>query len=158
MTGRIVAPVIPPSGERPVRGQGTARPVRCLPLAAAPAGPAAFPGDVMYGLGRVDSSGRVGDRSVVAALGWRHGDRLTLTASAGVVIARRDPAGMVIMPARPYLAIPASLRRRCGLRPGEPVLVAVFRAGDMLAAYSLAALDQALRPHLPFPGASAGQP
>jgi len=45
----------------------------------------------------------------IAALGWRQGDRLTLTAAAGVVVARRDPGGPVTMAARPYVAIPAPL-------------------------------------------------
>jgi len=38
--------------------------------------------------------GRVADRAVTSVLGWRAGDRLTLTAAAGVVTARRDPDGM----------------------------------------------------------------
>ena len=106
----------------------------------------------MYGLGRMDESGRVADRAMTGALGWQPGDRLTLTAAAGVVTARRDPGGMVTMPAKPYLVIPAELRRRCGLRPGDRVLLAVFPARDALAAYSFAVVDQALRAHAPVPG------
>jgi hypothetical protein len=68
-------------------------------MAAAPEVPA-VPDDVVYGTGRMDESGRVGDRAMIGALGWRRGDRLALTAAAGVVIARRDAAGMVIMPAK----------------------------------------------------------
>jgi hypothetical protein len=113
---------------------------------------------VAWGLGRVDASGRVGDRTVTGALGWRGGERLTLTAAAGVVIARRDPAGMVTMPARPYLAIPAALRRRCGLRPGDPVLLAAWRGEDMLAAYPLALVDQAIRAHAGDPCGDGGRP
>jgi hypothetical protein len=64
----------------------------------------------VYRFGRMDESGRVADRAMTALLGWRAGDRLTLTAAAGVVIARRDPAGMVALPAKPYLVIPAPLR------------------------------------------------
>jgi hypothetical protein len=75
---------------------------------------------VVYGIGRIDSSGRVADRAVISALGWRGGDRLTLTAGAGVVVARRDPGGLVTVPARPYIVIPAALRRRCGLRARPP--------------------------------------
>ena len=75
-----------------------------------------------------------------------------MTAAAGVVIARRDPGGLVTMQAKPYLVIPAALRRRCGLRPGDRVLLAVFPARDALAAYSLAVVDQALRAHAPVPG------
>ena len=80
-----------------------------MPLASPPGRP-----DVVYGFGRIDASGRVADRATITALGWRGGDRLTLTADAGVMIARRDPAGMVTVPARPYIVIPAALRRRCG--------------------------------------------
>jgi hypothetical protein len=57
-----------------------------MPLASPPGRP-----DVVYGFGRIDASGRVADRVTIAALGWRGGDRLTVTADAGVMIARRDP-------------------------------------------------------------------
>ena len=124
---------------------------RRLPVAAAPEVPA-VPEDVLYGFGRMDESGRVADRAMTSALGWQPGDRLTLTAAAGVVIARRDPGGMVTLPAKPYLVIPAALRRRCGLRPGDRVLLAVFPDRDALAAYSFAVVDQALRAHAPVPG------
>jgi hypothetical protein len=45
-----------------------------MPLASAPGRP-----DLVYGFGRIDASGRVADRVTIAALGWRGGDRLTLT-------------------------------------------------------------------------------
>ena len=99
----------------------------------------------------MDESGRVADRAMTSMLGWQRGDRLTLTAAAGVVMARRDSGRMVTMPAKPYLVIPAALRRRCGLRPGDRVLLAVFPARDALPAYSFAVVDQALRAHAPLP-------
>jgi hypothetical protein len=68
-----------------------------------------------------------------------------------VVFARRDPAGMVTMPAKPYLVIPAALRRRCGLRPGDHVLLAASPGTDTLAAYWFAVVDQALRAHALVP-------
>jgi hypothetical protein len=55
-----------------------------MPLASPPGRP-----DVVYGFGRIDASGRVADRVTIAALGWRGGDRLIVTADAGVMIARR---------------------------------------------------------------------
>jgi hypothetical protein len=36
-----------------------------------------------------------------------------------VVIARRDPGGMVTLPASGYITIPAALRRRRACRPPE---------------------------------------
>jgi hypothetical protein len=118
----------------------------------------AVPDDVVYGSGRVDEPGWVADRAVTSALGWQQGDRLTLTAAAGVVIARRDPGGMVTMPSKPCLVIPATLRRRCGLRPGDRVLLAVFPDRDAVAAYSFAVVDQALRAHSPVPGGEGRRP
>jgi hypothetical protein len=67
-----------------------------VPLARPVAAPPA-PEGVVYGIGRIDSSGRVADREGTAALGWHGGDRLTLTADAGVVTARRDPGGTVTL-------------------------------------------------------------
>jgi bifunctional DNA-binding transcriptional regulator/antitoxin component of YhaV-PrlF toxin-antitoxin module len=126
-------------------------------MAVAPEVPA-VPGEVVYGTGRIDESGRVGDRAMTAMLGWQPGDRLTFTAAAGVVIARRDPAGMITMPARPYLVIPAALRRRCGLRAGDHVLLAASPGEDTLTAYSFAVVDQALRAHAPVPGGEGRRP
>ena len=123
MTAPLIAPLIPPRARPGAREHGRPGTARRLPMAAAPEVPA-VPGDVVYGTGRIDESGRVGDRAMTGVLGWRRGDRLTFTAAAGVVIARRDPAGMVTMPAKPYLVIPAALRRRCGLRAGDHVLLA----------------------------------
>ena len=108
--------------------------------------------EVVYGFGRIDASGRVADRETIAALGWHGGDRLTLTGEAGVMVARPDPGGMVTVPARPYVVIPAALRSRCGLRAGDHVLLAASPGEDKLTAYSFAVVDQAMRAHAAVPG------
>ena len=157
MTAQPLAPVIPssavPSGRQVARAAGR----RPLPLARPVPEPPA-PEDVVYGIGRIDSSGRIADRTVTTALGWRGGDRLTLTADAGVVTARRDPGGMVTLPARAYITIPAALRRRCGLNRGDRVLLAAVLHEDTLAAYSLAVVDQAIRAHGALPHAQGEKP
>jgi hypothetical protein len=48
------------------------------------------------------------------------------------VLARRDPGGPISMSARPYVAIPAALRHRCGLEPGDRILLAAFPGQDAL--------------------------
>jgi hypothetical protein len=117
------------------------------------------PDDVVYGIGRIDASGRIADRTVISALGWRGGDRLTLTADAGVITARRDPGGMVTLSGRAYIAVPARLRRRCGLRPGDRVLLAAVPGDGTLTAYCLAVVDQAIRAaYGSFPHAQGVQP
>ncbi len=104
MTSQPIAPLIPSTGRPGHHRQGGLRAAAPLPLASPPGRP-----DVVYGFGRIDASGRVADRAIISALGWRGGDRLTLTAGAGVMVARRDPGGMVTMPARPYIVIPGGV-------------------------------------------------
>jgi bifunctional DNA-binding transcriptional regulator/antitoxin component of YhaV-PrlF toxin-antitoxin module len=150
VTSQLIAPVIP----SPSRLAGPPRvgpsAVRPLPMAG-PAAALSVPADVVYGTGRIDASGRVADQAVSCALGWREGDRLTPTAAPGIVTGRRDPGGMVAVPARGCLAIPAVLRRRCGLRAGDRVLLAAVPGQDMLAAFSFAVVDRAIRAHGTFP-------
>jgi bifunctional DNA-binding transcriptional regulator/antitoxin component of YhaV-PrlF toxin-antitoxin module len=157
MTGQPILPVIPSPG-RPA-GTPRVRPgaVRPLPMAG-PGAALSVPLDVVYGTGRIDASGRVTDQAIARALGWREGDRLTLTAEPGVVVARLDPRGMVTVPARACLAIPAAARRRCGLRAGDRVLLAAVPGQDILAAYSFAVVDRALRAHGVFPHATGEKP
>jgi hypothetical protein len=111
VTAPLIAPVIPPAVRLAARGRRAPGAGRRLPVAAVPVPPTA-PQDVLYGFGRIDAAGRVADRAIITALGWRCGDLLTLTAEAGVVTARRDLAGMAAMTAKPYIVIPAALRRR----------------------------------------------
>ncbi len=157
MTSALIAPVIPPRAVAGSRPRGRPGIAGTLPLAVAPPEQApALAADVVYGLGLIDASGRVADRTVTCALGWSGGDRLTLTASAGVVTARRDPHGLAVLPPRHRIVIPATLRHRCGLLPGDPVLLAARPAEDTLTAYSLAVVNQALATCIPFPAREGG--
>ena len=75
MTGTLITPVIPSpaaAAGRPARAPAAAR---TLPLAVPPAlsRPPALGRDVVYGLARVDRSGRMAHRTVTSALGWRGG-------------------------------------------------------------------------------------
>ena len=66
--------------------------VHPLPMAG-PAASLSVPEDVVYGTGRIDASGRVADQAVGCALGWRKGDRLTVTTSTGAAPLPRSRAG-----------------------------------------------------------------
>jgi len=63
-----------------------------------------------------------------------------------------SPAAAAGRPAR----APAALRHRCGLLPGDPVLLTAVLAEDTLTAYSLAVVDQALAALIPFPAREGG--
>ena len=155
MTAQPLAPVIPSSAVPASRRRAVSAGGRPLPLA----GPVrSVPEDVVYGFGRIDSSGRICERAIITALCWAGGDRLTFTADAGVVTARRDPGGMVTLPASGYITIPAALRHRCGLEPGDQVLLAALPGEDALAAYCLAVVDQAIRAHGALPHPQGGKP
>ena len=91
MTAEPIAPVIPSPGRVAGTPRVTPAAARPLPMAGPPAA-LSVPAGVVYGTGRIDASGRVTDQAISCALGWREGDRLTLTASPGVVTARRDRA------------------------------------------------------------------
>ena len=155
MTAQHIAPVIPSSAVPASRGRARSAAGRPLPLARPVR---SVPQDVVYGLARIDASGRICERAVITALGWADGDRLTLTAEAGVVTARRDPGGMVTLPASAYITIPAALRRRCGLEAGDQVLLAALLGEDALAAYCLAVVDQAIRADGALPNAQGENP
>jgi hypothetical protein len=105
MTGTLIAPVIPSSAAAAARRARAPAAARTLPLAVPAGRPPALLRDVVYGLARVDGSGRVADRSVTCALGWRGGDRLTPTADEGVVTACRDLSGLVTLPPRSCLPV-----------------------------------------------------
>ena len=89
----------------------------------------------------VDASGVVSKRSTIQVLGWRCGDELHLTLVAGSVVVRRAPGGVVTLRAKPYLVLPLAVRRRCGLRAGDQVLVAADPNHGVLVVYPPAALD-----------------
>jgi hypothetical protein len=116
------------------------------------------PADVVYGTGRIDASGRVTDRAVSFALGWREGDQLILTASPGVVTARRDPGGMVTVPTRACLAIPAVLRRPAVCGPVIGCWWPRFPARTCSLFSRSPVVDRAIRAHGVFPHATGGQP
>jgi hypothetical protein len=110
MTSALIPPVIPRHSAPGNWPRGRPGAAGTVPLPASPGLAPALAADVVYGLGRIDASGRVADRTVTRALGGHDSDRLTLTASAGVVTARRDPDGLAVLPPRHCIVIPATLR------------------------------------------------
>ncbi len=142
MAARVIATFVPP--RQPVLPRpGSSGPSQAVgtpfPLAELPALPRT--GSLHYGMGRVDSSGRVLDRSLVRALGWGRDERLHLTLVAGSVVVHRHPAGVFALTSHQYLVLPAPVRRRCGLATGDRVLLAADPNHGVLVVHPLSALD-----------------
>jgi hypothetical protein len=94
-----------------------------------------------YTLARLDSSGRVADRTLATLLGWHPGDRLDVQAASGVVVFRRTTHGAYIRRGQSYLTVPASCRALCDIRTGDPLLLVAAPEHDVLLLHNAASLD-----------------
>jgi hypothetical protein len=119
----FVVPLIPPRARSGNRECGRPTAVRRLPVAVAPEA-LVVPDDVVYGFGWTDESGRVADRAMTGA-GLAARNRLTLTAAAGVIIARREPDGIVVMPSKAVSGDPGAV---AGCGPGTGCSSGVLRS------------------------------
>lgn len=139
MTERRIAPLVLPilargSGRRLLAGR-----TNQLQVGELLARPRA--GSLVYGMGRLDSDGRVANRSTIDALGWAAGDCLSIALVDASVVAHRDPTGAFVMGAKPYLVLPAPLRRRDGLGNRDLVRLVADPNHDVLVVHPLTALD-----------------
>jgi bifunctional DNA-binding transcriptional regulator/antitoxin component of YhaV-PrlF toxin-antitoxin module len=93
----------------------------------------------------MDGGGRLQDRGAVAALGWSPGDRLLITLVRTSVVIRRRPDGVFVMPRKPYVALPAPVRRGCGALAGSRLLLVADPIHDVLIVHPEAAMQAMLR-------------
>ena len=93
----------------------------------------------------MDGGGRLQDRGAVAALGWSQGDRLLITIVRTSVVIRRRPDGVFVMPRKPYVALPAPVRRGCGALAGSRLLLVADPVHDVLIVHPEAAVQAMLR-------------
>lgn len=97
---------------------------------------------LLYGIGRVDTSGRVANGDIVEALRWRPGDKLEMILSQGAIVIRVSPDGLFSVPRRPRIIIPSRARRCCAIRPGECVLLAAAPDYGIVIVYPLPVVDE----------------
>lgn len=77
-----------------------------------------------YAMSHLDASGVVSATLVLDALKWNGGDRIDVSIERSVAVIRRTARGGHIVPMKRKIAIPAAVRRACGIRAGEVVLLA----------------------------------
>jgi hypothetical protein len=136
---RTIAPLVPPRLSVSAGGQLLATRGGQLPVAELLSSPRV--GSLVYGMGKIDTWGVVSNRDTVQALGWAPGDRLQIALVGRSVVVHRDPAGVFAIGPKPYLVLPATVRHRSGVCPGERVLLAADPHHDVLVVHPLAALD-----------------
>jgi hypothetical protein len=76
---------------------------------------------MLYGVGRVDASGRVSNREIVRALGWQPGDKLEVIPALGGIVILSSPDGLLSVPLKPYIVIPAAARLLHNIEAGDHV-------------------------------------
>lgn len=139
---RIVAGLAP-SLARPARSNETPSPIPVVELHALPRD-----GSIVYGMGRIDPSGRIVDRDVLAALAWVPGQRLTLNVATDAIVIHPADNGLLVVPAKPCIVIPAPARARCAINPGDRLLLSAIPQHALLIVHTLRALDAMMTDYL----------
>ncbi|MEU3768652.1 hypothetical protein AB0E55_26650 [Amycolatopsis keratiniphila] len=93
----------------------------------------------------LDAGGRLQDRGAVAALGWSVGDRLLITLVQTSVVIHRRADGVFVMPRKPYVCLPATVRRACGVNAGARMLLVADAEHDVLVVHPEPAVQAMLR-------------
>ncbi|MFB9323087.1 AbrB/MazE/SpoVT family DNA-binding domain-containing protein [Cryptosporangium minutisporangium] len=95
----------------------------------------------MYCLTALDDSGRIRDRSLLAALGWAPGTPVEVCEREGLIVVARGPAGVFRVTGQGFVVLPAAVRHWCGLRPGDRVLVVADPGAGWMVVHPPAALE-----------------
>lgn len=98
-----------------------------------------------YVMTRIDTSGRLAERSALRTMGWSSRHRLAIRTHGDLVIATSDAAGPHHITKHGHLRLAADIRHRCHIAPGDFLLVAASPDRKILVIYPQGALDAALR-------------
>ena len=134
VTGGIAPIILPPTGVGPHRPLARP-PLPLAPLREKRARP------WLYTVSTLDNRGRVADASVVRALGWAAGTRLSVREQGGLVVVRKDDQGVFRTSTTGHLLISAPVRQWCGLRSGDRVLLAGDAGRDLIVVHPPEAID-----------------
>ena len=107
---------------------------------------------MLYGVGRVDASGRVANRDIVRALGWKPGDKLEIVPTLGCIIILASPDGLFSVPVKPCIVIPVAARQFHNISAGDHVLLAAAPEYGIVIVHTRQAMNDMLaRYHAAFP-------
>ncbi|HKS44298.1 MAG TPA: hypothetical protein VJT49_04125 [Amycolatopsis sp.] len=100
--------------------------------------------DMVVGMARVDRTGRVRERSVFDALGWRPAQRLRLEIRGEVIVLVADPAGRHRVDKRGAVTLPAAARQMCGIERGPALVLTGIRCNQTLLVHTAEILTRLL--------------
>lgn len=107
---------------------------------------------MLYGVGPVDASGRVANRGIVRALCWQPGDTLEVIPALGGIVIFNSPDGLLSVPVKPCIVIPASARRIHDIKVGDHVLLAAAPEYGIVIVHTRQAVNDMLaRYHSAYP-------
>jgi bifunctional DNA-binding transcriptional regulator/antitoxin component of YhaV-PrlF toxin-antitoxin module len=142
----VIAPVVPPAGSQgrdgvvgEAPGGGVPQSRRRLPLPRLIVQRSTV---YVYGLAALDDRGRLADRTIMRALGWSAGLRLDIRDAVGLLVVHARADGEFRVTGQGHLRLPVLIRRRCGLEPGDRVLLAADPPQRRLVIYPPAVLDE----------------
>ncbi|MEV6340728.1 AbrB/MazE/SpoVT family DNA-binding domain-containing protein [Nocardia vinacea] len=143
--GSLIPPRIAHHGSGPaIREQWVLPLVRPTP----PLAPVSesHPPTTAYGLRAVDAGGRVIDKTVLDALGWRDGTNLQIHDRDQMILVS-TPGDDVVVNKRGYLHLPARWRRAVGIGTGDRVLLAANLTRELLLVIPESRLDELIAHH-----------
>jgi len=130
-----------------VEGGPTPRAVP-LPALPAPSLPRLHgPDTLLVGTACIDRSGRVHERTLFSALGWKSGHKLEMDTTHGMIAIASLPGGRHRIDNRGALPLPAAARRMSGITLGPPVVLAAAVGEQLLIVHSAATVAGLLAMH-----------
>ncbi|WP_432049884.1 hypothetical protein [Verrucosispora sp. NA02020] len=96
----------------------------------------------VYAVVALEGSGRLRDRFVVGALGWRSGIRLDIRERAGSVVVRGDDQGVFRLTGQGQVRLPAAVRHWWALTPDDRLLLVADPTVGLLLVCPVATLDE----------------
>jgi len=99
---------------------------------------------VRYAVVRIDRSGRIKNKPIAQMLTWLPGERLDISMINDCLALRPASDGPLTMGRDHDLLLPAAVRHRCRVTPGEHLLLAAFPTHRLLLAHTPAALHRML--------------
>lgn len=103
----------------------------------------------------MDDRGRLADRSALRELAWQPGLPVSFTIVGSVIVVAPHP-GRFMITRQGHVRIPASVRHRCRIQPGDHLMLVVLPGRDQLVIYPASALEAALLAVDPYSGMTEG--